>query len=396
MPFLLYMLAVAVFAQGTSEFMLAGLLPAISDDLGVSIPRAGLLTSSFAVGMVIGAPAMAVLGRRWPPRWTLTAFLGLFIAAHVVGGLTDDFAVLMATRVVAALANAGFLAVALSTVAAVVPADLRARALAVVLGGTTLALIAGVPLGAALGAGCGWRTTLWAVAVLSVPALVAVAVATPTRLGGDTGPGRPRALGAEFGVLASRPLRIVLLLAVLVNGATFCVFTYLAPLVTDTAGLDPAAVPVVLALFGVGAFAGVQVSGRFADRHWRTLLVWGGGGLFLGWGLLAVGAAHPFAVVVCAPIQGALSFAVGGTLIARVMAHATGAPTLGGSFATAALNLGALVGPVLGGIAYAGPGARGPVLAAVVLVLAALAVGAGHTRVGTRAPDVSAPEDQRG
>ncbi|WP_306371396.1 MFS transporter, partial [Nocardiopsis sp. CC223A] len=142
MPFLLYMLALAVFAQGTSEFMLAGLLPAVSADLGVSTPQAGLLTSSFAVGMVVGAPVVAVLGRRWSPRWTLTGLLGLFTAAHVVGALTDDFCVLLATRVAAALANAGFLAVALAVVAAVVPAGLRARGLPVVLGGTTLALVA--------------------------------------------------------------------------------------------------------------------------------------------------------------------------------------------------------------------------------------------------------------
>ncbi|MFL1426413.1 MULTISPECIES: MFS transporter [unclassified Nocardiopsis] len=421
MPFLLYMLALAVFAQGTSEFMLAGLLPAISADLGVSIPQAGLLTSSFAVGMVVGAPAMAALGRRWPPRWTLTGFLGLFTAAHVVGALTDDFAVLLATRVVAALANAGFLAVALAVVAAVVPTGLRARGLAVVLGGTTLALVAGVPLGAVLGAGFGWRAALWAVAAVSVPALIAVAAATPGRIadtgphtdpapgGGDepvpgTEPGtdpddRPRAvaprLTAEFAVLGRLRLQVALLLAVFVNGATFCVFTYLAPLVTDTAGLPPSVVPAVLALFGAGAFAGVRVSGRFADRHWRPLLAWGGCSLPLGWGVLAVAAAHPVAVVALTPLLGTLSFAVGGTLIARIMANAAGAPTMGGSFATAALNLGAVAGPVLGGIAYTATGARGPVLTAVALVLAALAVGGAHTLAAARSTRAPVPDGLR-
>lgn len=412
MPFLLYMLALAVFAQGTSEFMLAGLLPAISADLGVSIPQAGLLTSSFAVGMVVGAPAMAALGRRWSPRWTLTGFLALFTAAHVVGALTDDFSVLLATRVAAALANAGFLAVALAVVAAVVPAGLRARGLAVVLGGTTLALVAGVPLGAALGAGLGWRSTLWAVAAVSVPALVAVAVATPNRIaaGPDAEPGRGDAagpgarsrvgapgLGAEFAVLGRLRLQVVLLLAVLVNGATFCVFTYLAPLVTDAAGLSPAVVPAVLALFGAGAFAGIRVSGLLADRHWRPLLAWAGCALLLGWGLLAAAAASPVAVVALAPLQGALSFAVGGTLIARIMANAEGAPTMGGSFATAALNLGAVAGPVAGGAAFAAAGARGPVLVAVALVLAALAAGGARAlaaaRRSARAPE---PGDVRG
>ncbi|MFF1673858.1 MFS transporter, partial [Nocardiopsis flavescens] len=337
-----------------------------------------------------------------------------FTAAHAAGALTDDFSVLLATRVAAALANAGFLAVALSVVAAVVPAGLRARGLAVVLGGTTLALVAGVPLGAALGAGFGWRSTLWAVAAVSVPALVAVAAATPDRIGdagrgADGTPGaegaaaqdaRSRAdapgLGAEFAVLRRARLLVALLLGVLVNGATFCAFTYLAPLVTDTAGLSPAVVPAVLALFGAGAFAGVRLAGRYADLYWRALLGWGGGALLLGWGLLAAVAAHPAALLALVPLQGALSFAVGGTLIARVMANAAGAPTMGGSFATAALNLGAAAGPVLGGAAFAAAGARGPVLVAAALVLAALAAGAVHALAGLRSARARACGGVRG
>src|SRR5690625_3718529 len=98
MPFLLYLLALAVFAQGTSEFVLAGLLPSIADDLAVSLSQAGLLTSAFAVGMVIGAPVMAAGGRRLSPRWTMTAFLAVFVVVHIVGAVTDSFTVLLLTR----------------------------------------------------------------------------------------------------------------------------------------------------------------------------------------------------------------------------------------------------------------------------------------------------------
>lgn len=182
MPTMLYLLAVALFAQGTSEFLLAGLLPGISSDLGVSIPQAGLLTSTFAVGMVIGAPVMAALGRKISPRWTLTGFLAVFIAMHVIGAVTGNFAVLLATRVVAALANSGFLAVTLSTIALIVAPERRTRALAVVLGGTTAALIVGVPAGALVGSIWSWRTALLAIAGISLPALIAVLLATPAQL----------------------------------------------------------------------------------------------------------------------------------------------------------------------------------------------------------------------
>lgn len=120
MPFAVYVLGLAVFAQGTSEFMLSGLLSGIADDLHVSLGAAGLLTSAFAVGMVVGAPLAALVGRTWPRRRALLFFLGAFITAHVVGALTSSYGVLLATRVAGALANAGFWAVALVTALALV------------------------------------------------------------------------------------------------------------------------------------------------------------------------------------------------------------------------------------------------------------------------------------
>jgi DHA1 family chloramphenicol resistance protein-like MFS transporter len=370
MPVLLYVLAVAVFAQGTSEFVLAGLVPGISADLGITIAQAGYLTSGFAVGMVVGAPLTAALGRRLPPRWTLTSCLLVFVAAHAAGALTDQFAVLLVSRFVAALANAGFLAVALSTVTAIVPAGKQARGLAAILSGTTLALIAGVPAGALLGELWGWRSALWAIAGVSALALAAVAILTPGRLG----PRVPRArvdLRAELGTLRSPDLLGHLVLGVLVNGATFCAFTYLAPIVTDGAGLGTSLVPVVLALFGLGAFAGVTAAGRLADVHGHLVLGIGVPVLVAGWILWAVLAGTPSAVWLLAPVLGALSFAVGGTLIARSMAAAQGAPTMGGAYSTVALNLGALVGPVFGGLAIGLLGLVGPLVVSATLAAAA-------------------------
>lgn len=148
MPLTLYLLALAVFVMGTSEFMLAGLFPAIATDLNVSIGTAGLLTSAFAVGMVVGAPAMAAFARRWPPRLTLFVCLLTFALCHLLGALTPSFPLLMVTRVLSALANAGFFAVALSAATALVPEDRKGRGLSVLLSGTTVATIAGVPAGA--------------------------------------------------------------------------------------------------------------------------------------------------------------------------------------------------------------------------------------------------------
>ncbi|MFE7507328.1 Cmx/CmrA family chloramphenicol efflux MFS transporter [Promicromonospora sp. NPDC057488] len=396
MPVLLYVLAVAVFAQGTSEFVLAGLVPGISADLGVSVAQAGYLTSGFAVGMVVGAPLTAAVGRRLPPRRTLSACLAVFVLAHVSGALTDSFGVLLGTRFVAALANAGFLAVALSTATLVVPAGRRARALSVLLGGTTLALVAGVPAGALLGELWGWRSALWAIAGLATAALVAVLRLTPDRpgrkgatrsaLSGHTGDPSRLGLRAELRTLRSPDLQRHLALGVLVNGATFCAFTYLAVVVTDGAGLGPSLVPVVLALFGLGAFAGVSAAGRLADSRGRLLLDVAGPTLVLGWITWAALAGNPAALWVLAPVQGALSFAVGSTLIARAMAAAQGAPTMGGAFSTVALNLGAVGGPLLGGVGLAALGTAGPLVVGAALAGAAVLLRLATARRRTTVP----------
>lgn len=387
MPVLLYLLALAVFAQGTSEFVLAGLLPALAADLGVPLGQAGGLTSAYALGMVVGAPVMAALARRLSPRWALTAFLLLFVLAHVVGAVTDAFAVLLTTRVVAAVANAGFLAVALSTVAAVVPAERRARGLAVVLAGVTLALVAGAPAGALLGGQLGWRATMWAIAAVSAPALVAVAVGTPTRPAGD-GAQPARALD-ELAALRRPRLQVTLALAVLVNSATFGTLTFLAVLATSRAGLPEALTPGLLAAFGVGAFGGVTAAGRLGDRYGRTAVGLGTPLLVVGWLAMVPGSTDGVAIWLLTALLGALSFGVGSVLIARVMAQADGAATLGGSFATAALNVGAVAGPLLCGLALerAGAGAV-PLTSAVASALAAL-VWWLSARSGARAEQVA-------
>ncbi|MGI5226934.1 Cmx/CmrA family chloramphenicol efflux MFS transporter [Actinoallomurus sp. CA-142502] len=375
MPLALYLLAVAVFAMGTSEFMLAGLLPDIGADLGVPVATAGLLTSAFAIGMVVGAPLMAALARRWPRRSGLLGLLGLFLAAHVLGALTGSFPVLLATRVVAALANAGFLAVALTTGAELVPPGRKGRALAVLLAGTTLATVAGVPGGALLGTLLDWRAAFWAVTLLCVPAAIGIVrgvPAGPERSHEPDGPGLRR----ELAELRRPRLALALLLGALLNAATFGTFTFLAPIVTEAAALAPLWIPVVLVLFGLGSFAGVTVAGRFSDRRPAAVVVAGGPLLLGGWVVLGLTASHPVAVLILAFTQGALSFGLGSTLIARALYEAAGAPTMAGSYATAALNVGATVGPVIAAATLnTSLAERGPVwisggLVAAVLLLA--------------------------
>ncbi|MFH9830820.1 Cmx/CmrA family chloramphenicol efflux MFS transporter [Streptomyces sp. NPDC017201] len=371
MPFAVYVLGLAVFAQGTSEFMLSGLLSSIAGDLHVSLAAAGLLTSAFAVGMVAGAPLTALAGRTWPRRRALLLFLGVFVAVHGVGALTSSYGVLLATRVVGALANAGFWAVALVTALALAGPHRRARATAVVVGGVTVACVVGVPAGALLGELWGWRAAFWAVALVSVPAAVALLAAVP----GGRPDGAPQAgARSELRALARPRLLLTLLVMALVQGATFCTFSYLEPLVTRVTGFGAGWVPVVLALFGVGSFAGVTLAGRLADARPDAVIGLGMTALAAGWAALALTAGHPAAALALVLLQGALAFGTGTALITRVFHLAPDAPTMAGSFATAAFNVGAATGPWLGGLALgAGLGFRAPVWVSALLMCLALA-----------------------
>ena len=372
MPFALYLLALVVFAMGTSEFMLAGLVPDISTYFGVPVGTAGLLTSAFAAGMVIGAPAMAALTRRLPVKSTLLGCVTVFAAAHVVGALTPDFTALFITRVIAAIVNAGFLAVALRAATQLVAPDAKGRAVAVLLAGTTVATVAGVPAGAVLGTALGWQSTFWAIALLCVPAAIGIAAGFTTQAG-DTSEKDSSSLRMELAQLASPRLVLTMMLAALVNAGTFATLTFLAPIVTGTADLSQWWVSVALVLFGVGSFIGVTVAGRLSDARPGIVIVGGGSVLVLGWVALALFATNPVALLGLVFAQGVLGFAVGSTLITRVLYAAAGAPTMAGSYATAALNVGAAVGPILAAAALGViPGALGPVWVAVTTTAAAL------------------------
>ncbi|PPJ33511.1 chloramphenicol efflux pump [Nocardia nova] len=351
MPIVVFVLAVAVFAQGTSEFMVSGLLERIAVDVGVSLGTAGLLISLFAAGMVLGAPAMAVAAGRLPVRYSVTAFLAVFCAAHVVGASATGFAVLLVTRGVAAVANAGFLAVALAALPRLVDPARIGRATSVVVSGVTVACIAGVPAGTLLGYLWGWRSAFWAVAVISAAALVPVWVMLGRDVReGDAPDEQAPSMRREWLVLWHRPVLTAVAAGVLVNAATFAGFTYLGTITTSIAG-GGRWVPVVLALFGVGSFLGVTVAGRYNDHHRRRIIVAGTVVLVGVWLAAAVTAHSLIWVMVMSMVAGAVAFGVGSTLIATIVQTATPIATrIAGALATTALNVGAIVGPVIAGL----------------------------------------------
>lgn len=345
MPLAVYILGLSVFALGTSEFMLSGLLPPIADDMNVSIPRAGLLISAFAIGMVVGAPLLAVATLRLPRKTTLVTLITVFGLGQIAGALAPNYAVLFASRIISALACAGFWAVGAAVAIAMVPVGSRARAMAVMIGGLSIANVLGVPAGAFLGEHLGWRSAFWAVGVASAIALVGVVTRIPHIPLPET---KPR-LKRELVIYRDRQVLLSIVITALAAGGVFCAFSYLAPVITDVAGIDTRWVSAILGLFGIGALIGTTIGGRFADAHLFGVLLSGITASTVFLVALALFASSPVAVIALSFLLGVSAFYTAPALNARMFNVAGAAPTLAGATTTAAFNLGNTAGPWFGG-----------------------------------------------
>jgi DHA1 family chloramphenicol resistance protein-like MFS transporter len=371
MPVAVYILGLAIFAQGTSELMLAGLLPEIAADLGVSIPDVGLLISAFALGMLVGAPVLAVVTLRWPRRTALLTFLAIFAVTHVAGALTPNYAVLLGTRIVGAFVYAGFWAVAAVTAVGLVPPNTRGKAMGIVAGGLTVATIVGLPAGTVLGQHLGWRAAFWAVAALSALAMIGVLATIP---GGRPNPESTPRLGNELRAMASPRLWLSYGTTALATGSLLVTFSYLAPMLTDTTGLQPGWVPAVLALYGAGALVGITIGGRTADKRPFGTLYVGVVGLVVISAALALSADVPALTVPLVFLLGSFGFSTNPALNTRVFTLANDAPTLATATNFSAFNVGITAGPWLGGLAISA-GSGYPSIAWIGAALGVLALG---------------------
>lgn len=383
-PAQVYLLAAVIFCLGTSEFMIAGILEPISADLQVGIPLAGLLITGFAVGMIVGAPAMALLTLKLPRRATMIISIVAFSALHILAALSPTYSILMITRVLAAIACGGFWAVAAVHTTRIAPAEVHGRALASLVGGLTVANLVGVPLGTWVGTQYGWRATFWAVAIVTALAavLITVTIRASTEERSESTMHLPTLLKAEVAAFKGPRIWLALGTTALFQASVFAAFSYFSPLLTQVAGISHDLVPGVLAAFGIGAFIGVVVGGRFADRNVFANIIGSLAALAISLFALWLVADNGWAAIVMIVLIGASGFSIAGALNARVFQIATQAPTLAASVNTSAFNVGNAIGPALGAAVIAlGWGFKAPVVVAVLLALAALVVVAVAIRI---------------
>ena len=363
-------LALGGFAIGTTEFVTMGLLPDIARGIKESIPRTGHVITAYAFGVVVGAPVIVSLGARLPRRELAVGLVLALGLGNAATALAHGYWPVMAARFLAGLPHGAYFGVASLIAASLVPAERKGRAVSGVMLGLSVATVVGVPASTWLGQGLGWRSAYWAVVGLTlVTAVLLLAVVPHTRANRDA------TITTELQALRRPQVWFAVTAGTVGFGGIFAMYSYVAPLVTEEAGLTRSAIPWFLLAFGIGSVAGSWLAGRLADWDVERAVVGG----FVAVGVVLVGvrllAGVPLALGVLTLLVGLLGSVVAINLQLRLMHVAGEAQMLGASLNHSGLNLANGLGAWLGALVIEqGHGYRAPSLVGAGLAVAGLVV----------------------
>ncbi|WP_128912156.1 MFS transporter [Granulicella sibirica] len=362
-------LAVSAFGIGTSEFIIMGLLPDLAHSFQVSIPKAGVLVSGYALSVTLGSPLVALALARMDRKRALVILMGIFIAGNVLCAIAPSYTLLLCSRIMTALCHGAFFGIGSIVASNMVPRAERAQAIALMFSGLTLANVLGVPAGTALGQAFGWRFAFWALVPIGLTAAAGLYWFVPSQ------PAEAMHLGHELRAVLRPQVQLVLALSTLSSVAMFCVLTYIAPILEKVTHLSPSTVTWALVIFGVGITLGNLVGGKLADWKQMTSLISGLIFLiciFLIMPLLERRMVPAIAIVF---VWGFVHFAASAPLQARIVDQAKGAPNLASTLNQGAFNLGNALGASLGGLVLtAGYGYQRLSLASAAVACVALIV----------------------
>jgi DHA1 family inner membrane transport protein len=350
-------LALGGFGIGTTEFVAMGLLPELARDLlpelyvsspDAAIGQGGWLIAAYALGVVVGAPTIAVFSARFPRKKLLVALLIAFTLGTVLSAVLPSFELVLAARFIAGLPHGAYFGIASLMAASLLGPGKRGTGVSIVLSGLTIATVVGVPVITFIGQVSSWRISYLVVAGIFAFTLIAVSITVPPQPGDSTATVR-RELAA-FGTLQ---VWLAMLIGALGFSGLFAVYTYIAPVVTGVTKLDAALVPIVLVVVGLGMTLGNLIGGRAADRNVEVTI-------FLSFAVFAASlaafglTAHTtVGLLVSVFVVGAAVSALSPAIQTRLMDVAGESQTLAAAANHAALNVGNSLGAFLGGVAIA-------------------------------------------
>lgn len=359
---------------GTGEFAAMGLLPGMAQSADVSIPQAGNLISAYALGVVIGSPLLAIATARMEKRKLLLLLAALVLIGNAASALAPGFLGIAGARFLAGLPHGAYYGTASIVAASMVPPSQRAQAIGRVMLGLAAANLIGVPLTTWLGQSFGWRSAFAAVAIGGALLLVMLRLLIPTiKADEEATPLR------ELSAFASVQIWLTLAVATIGFGGMFAVYSYIAPTLTEETGVSQRAVPIFLALWGLGMVFGNIAGGWLADRALIPAII----GIII-WNVVFLAifffAAHGPITAGASLFMIGIGFALVPALQARLMDVARHAQSLAAAMNHSAFNLSNAIGAWTGGLAiaagygWASTGLVGAALAAGGLVIMAASI----------------------
>lgn len=343
--FPLLSLAIGAFAIGTTEFSPMGLLPNIASSLDISIPKAGMLITGYALGVMVGAPIMTLWFGHFARRKALILLMALFTIGNILAAIAPNYLTLMFARIITSLNHGAFFGIGSVVAASVVPKNQQASAVASMFMGLTIANIGGVPFATWLGQNIGWRLAFASISSLGIITMLTLYKAIPAdHIGQKTD------VRSELKVLTRLPVVLALLTTVVGAGALFTLYTYIAPSLHHFNGASPSNVTLMLVLVGLGFSIGNHFGGKFADISLNKTLIGFLSLIVVMMIIIPTVAQSPIGAGISLIIWGAATFGIVPPLQMYVMSVASEASGLASSVNIGAFNLGNALGAAAGGL----------------------------------------------
>ncbi|OWV89748.1 MFS transporter [Rhizobium sp. N122] len=340
-------LACGGFGIGTGEFAIMGLLPNVADTFSVTTPQAGYVISAYALGVVVGAPVIAVLAAKMARRTLLLTLMLVFAVGNILSAMAPTFESFTFLRFVTGLPHGAYFGVAALVAASMVPIHRRARAVGRVMLGLTVATLLGTPLTTFFGQSLDWQVAFWSVGIVGLLTVALIWFYVPKDRVSEEA-----SFLRELGAFRRSQVWLTLGIAAVGYGGMFAMFSYIASTTTEVAMLPETAVPIMLVLFGVGMNAGNFIGSWLADK---SLLGTIGGSLVYNIVVLttfSLTAANPYMLGLSVFLVGC-GFAAGPALQTRLMDVAADAQTLAAASNHSAFNIANAIGAWLGGLVIA-------------------------------------------
>jgi predicted MFS family arabinose efflux permease len=333
MPLAVFAPAAINIAIGTQSFVFAGLLSELAQDLAISIGTAGLLVPASSITFAVAAPLATALVSKIERKRVMVASLAILALCNALCAIAPTFGWLLALRILGGIVTAFAGSLATVAVTSLVQPEQRGRAFAIVVGGLTVALVLGVPLGSVVGGHFGWRTTFgYSAAVCAFSALLIIA-AVP-QINPLRGP-RP----SFAPLLRNSAILRVFGLTILGFAAAFTIVAYLGPIINRLTGVSGAGVGVLQAFIGIGSLVGLAAGGMAADRRMIRA------GLMIAFAVMALDmSAYAWALglppqTTTQPLVAGLIFLLASTMFAAVPMNLAQLSQLAGPAAPLALQL---------------------------------------------------------